>query len=84
MKRKWQLQVCGAMGMGLLALAGCQTWVPAAGVTLPSGRYLQHPPQYIPPDPDFPLTKELSAMQGAQPDQAGAPAPAAMPAVPER
>ena len=28
------------------------------GVTLPSGRYLQHPPQYFPPDPVFPLQRE--------------------------
>lgn len=31
--------------------------------TLPSGRYLQHNPQYLPPTPDFPLPKELARME---------------------
>lgn len=34
-----------------------ETWV--KGMTLPSGQYLQHPPQYFPPSPAFPLTREL-------------------------
>jgi hypothetical protein len=51
---------------GLLAIAsGCQTWIPEAGVTMPSGHYLQHPPQYIPPSPDFPLERELAAQEEA-------------------
>ena len=29
-------------------------------LTLPSGHYLEHPPQYIPPSPRYPLTRELS------------------------
>jgi hypothetical protein len=34
------------------------------GMTLPSGYYLgDHKPQYFRPDPDFPLEKELKAMQ---------------------
>jgi hypothetical protein len=32
-------------------------------MTLPSGRYLEHPPQYFPQEPDFPLTKELAAQE---------------------
>jgi hypothetical protein len=45
----------------LAAAAGCQTNL--AGMTLPSGWYLQHPPQYIPPSPPFPLTRELSRQE---------------------
>jgi hypothetical protein len=52
-----------ALGLGLALLAGCQTYVPGASVTLPSGRYLEHPPQYIPPSPPFPLARELAAME---------------------
>src|SRR5207244_3274436 len=53
----------GSIGFGLLlaTLSGCQTQV--AGMTLPSGHYLKHPPQYFAPDPDFPLQRELAAMQ---------------------
>ena len=28
---------------------GMQSWVPEAGMTLPSANYLRHPPQYAPP-----------------------------------
>jgi hypothetical protein len=51
------------IGLALVLLAGCQTWVPAVGMTLPSGRYLQHPPQYIPPSPPFPLSRELASQE---------------------
>lgn len=64
------------LGLVLLALCGCQTWM--AGMTLPSPRYLQHPPQYIPPSPPFPLPRELSAQEAV----AAAPALGAPPAVP--
>jgi hypothetical protein len=33
------------------------------GMTLPSGHYLQHPPQYFPPSPAFPLTREMASQQ---------------------
>jgi hypothetical protein len=59
-----------------LATVGCQTWVPEAGVTLPSGRYLEHPPQYIPPSPPFPLPRELAAQEAAA--AAVAPVPGAL------
>jgi hypothetical protein len=60
-------------------LTGCQTWI--AGMTLPSGYYMQHRPQYFPPDPVFPLPRELATMQAqyeASPDNGNAgrlPAP---------
>jgi hypothetical protein len=49
------------LGLALAALSGCQTWT--SGETLPSGRYLQHPPQYFPPSPAFPLTRELASQE---------------------
>ncbi len=44
--------------MAVSLSVGCQTQM--AGMTLPSGRYLEHFPQYFPPDPDFPLPRELA------------------------
>ena len=54
------------MGLSLALLSGCQTWVPEAGLTLPSGMYLRHPPQYIPRSPAFPLAKELASQEEAR------------------
>jgi len=51
----------GGLGLALSLLTGCQTWI--GGMTLPSGRYLDHVPQYFPADPDFPLTKELASQE---------------------
>ena len=53
----------GLLGLAwvLAAATGCQTWV--AGMTLPTGHYLEHPPQYIPPSPAYPLTRELSRQE---------------------
>jgi len=64
MKTSRWYRVLGAavLGLGLTASVGCQTWY--GGMTLPSGHYLEHPPQYFPPDPDFPLEKELATQQG--------------------
>ena len=64
------LLVCVAMG------SGCQTWVREAGLTLPTGRYLRHTPQYIPDSPPYPLTKEYNNLI----DAAGRAAPGAGPA----
>lgn len=59
-----KLAAFAALGTGVVVAAGCQT-PPAGfgGMTLPSGRYLQHPPQYFPPDPVFPLQNELNSQQ---------------------
>src|SRR5947199_10341496 len=62
-----------SVGIGLAALSGCQTNV--AGMTLPSGHYLQHPPQYFAQSPAFPLQRELAAMEAQIGGQAGAVAP---------
>jgi hypothetical protein len=57
MKRR--VRLFGAIGLiaALSNLTGCQTWI--GGMTLPSPHYLEHYPQYFPPDPDFPLEREL-------------------------
>src|SRR5262245_29091791 len=51
----------GAFALGLCLFTGCQTWM--GGMTLPSGHYLEHPPQYFPPSPAFPLSRELAAQE---------------------
>ncbi len=56
-KRMWLAGLAASLGLGA---AGCQT--NRAGMTLPSGRYLQHQPQYFPQDPPFPLQRELATM----------------------
>lgn len=71
-KPRLLLSVMAGLGIGLTTVSGCQTY-PAGfgGMTLPSGHYLEHFPQYFPPEPVFPLQGELDSMQ----DQAifGAP-----------
>ncbi|MBL8866162.1 MAG: hypothetical protein KF873_13770 [Gemmataceae bacterium] len=52
---------CAGLGLALAALSGCQTHV--GGMTLPSPHYLKHRPQYFPPDPAFPLQREVDSMQ---------------------
>jgi hypothetical protein len=60
-------------GVGLSVLSGCQTWVPEAGLTLPSGNYLRHFPTYIPPSPPFPLPRETASLEEAAALQAANP-----------
>ena len=70
------------LGLALSLLGGCQTWT--SGMTLPSGHYLEHPPQYFPPSPPFPLSRELAQQEralagdvaaGVAPGAGGAPPP---------
>jgi hypothetical protein len=61
--RRWQCLTAAGLGLVLGGAAGCQTWVPQAGLTLPTGRYLEHPPQYIPPSPDYGFTRELATQE---------------------
>ena len=77
----------GGIGLALTLtmLSGCQTWI--GGTTLPSPHYLEHPPQYIPPSPPFPLTRELATMEtqgaiGPAPIGPGAVAPVPPPVPP--
>jgi len=67
--RCWSSLCLGGVGLSLALLSGCQTNV--AGMTLPSGFYLEHPPQYIPPSPRFPLSRELARQE----ETANAPGP---------
>ena len=62
-----------------------------AGMTLPSGHYLQHPPQYFAPSPPYPLPRELAAQERVAAEAALAaggtgaapvPPPAPVPPVP--
>lgn len=52
-------------GLGLSLVSGCQTWVPEAGITVPSPYYLRHFPQYFPPSEPYPLPKELRSLEDA-------------------
>lgn len=52
---------CAGLGMAIAAASGCQTHY--GGMTLPSPHYLKQRPQYFPPDPAFPLQREVDSMQ---------------------
>lgn len=60
-KRRWLAGLTAALGVALGGLTGCQTWY--GGMTLPSGRYLEHYPQYFAPDPAHPLPRELASQE---------------------
>ena len=64
--KRWRSLGMAGLALALAGLTGCQTWTYSSGMTLPSGRYLQHRPQYIPPTPDFPLERELAYMQAPE------------------
>jgi hypothetical protein len=59
--RRWTASVAGLLGLALSCSTGCQTVM--GGMTLPSGHYLQHFPQYFAPDPAFPLPRELASQE---------------------
>jgi hypothetical protein len=76
--RGWRWVGVIGFSAALTAFTGCNTWMYSSGITGPSGRYLDHPAQYIPPTPDFPQGRELATMQQQQltgPGAAAAPAP---------
>jgi len=88
--RRW-LGLTAALGLAVLAESGCQTYY--GGMTLPTGQYLKHSPQYFPPDPTFPLQRERDSMldpdgglragvAGPIPGPLGTPAPPGVPPVP--
>lgn len=70
-----QKMLAVSLGLFVAGLGGCQTYVPTTSQTLPSPFYLQHPPQFIPPSPQFPLPRELAHLE----DASGQPGPAAPP-----
>ena len=73
LKRRGWLGALAALGLVVTTVSGCQTYVTNAGLTLPTGHYLEHLPQYFPPSPPFPLPRELAAQQiiAAQPVPGG-------------
>jgi hypothetical protein len=73
-RRAWrQGQWCCCAGLLMGLVSGCQTWVPEVAMTLPSSNYLKHPPQYIPPSPPYPLSRELASLEEAAAAQQNAP-----------
>ncbi len=52
---------CVGLVLAVTVTSGCQTHT--GGMTLPSPHYLKHRPQYFPPDPAFPLQREVDSMQ---------------------
>ncbi len=75
--RGFRCHLLAGLGLAFAALAGCQTYF--GGMTLPSPRYLEHPPSYAPDSPPYPFARELSSIQ-AQGAQAEAGAPGGLPA----
>jgi hypothetical protein len=64
--RKMLHNCLGILGFCLLTLvSGCQTWNPDSGLTLPSPDYLNHPPNFYPKSPEFPLPKETDTLNKA-------------------
>jgi hypothetical protein len=66
MKHRGWLGCLAGLGLLLTTVQGCQTWVPSAGLTLPTASYLNHLPQYTPDSPFFPLPHELQSMQNIE------------------
>jgi hypothetical protein len=64
------------LGLAAAMLSGCQTWV--AGMTLPSPHYLEHSPQFFPPSPPYPHSRELAFQEriAAAPEPGVVPIPA--------
>jgi hypothetical protein len=61
--RRVRVLWAASIGLALSGLTGCQTWM--GGMTLPTGHYLEHLPQYFPQEPDFPLPRELATQEEA-------------------
>ena len=80
--RRWRCLPAAGLGLALAALAGCQTWIPDAGLTLPSPHYPEHPPRYVPPSPPYPLPRETATQEATGARAAGPGAPATVPAPP--
>ena len=79
--RRWRGGALAGLCLALAAGSGCQTWV--AGMTLPSGHYLDHPPQYFPPSPPFPLSRELASMEAANAAALGVAVPPVVAPLPQ-
>jgi len=64
-RRKRSLYLAATLALTVGWSSGCQTYFPDTGQTLPSGRYLDHQPQFIPRSPTFPLSKESYNLEQA-------------------
>jgi|SRR5580692_6286950 hypothetical protein len=73
MKTKPRGIFLGCAGLFLQICAGCQTWWPETGQTLPSANYLQHQPQYLPRSSPDPLPREEASLNEASAAQQKAP-----------
>jgi hypothetical protein len=62
-QRRLRVLLAASFGLAAPLAVGCQGQM--AGMTLPSGRYLGHYPQYFPQEPDFPLQRELAYQEEA-------------------
>lgn len=69
-------------GLVLAAASGCNTYFTRTGQTLPSPRYLDHPPQFIPDSPPFPLANEQRSLLKASGEQSPILAPSPFPPSP--
>jgi hypothetical protein len=78
--RRWLASVAALLGLALAGSTGCQTWT--GGMTLPSPRYLDHYPQYVTPDPAFPLPRELASQEDPEGAARRAGGPAVGPVAP--
>ncbi len=78
-RRRWRRWAGVLLAASLTLTTGCQTWI--AGMTLPSPSYLEDTPDYIPKKAQFPLPRELAAMQRGAPPIIGAAAGPAAPGV---
>jgi hypothetical protein len=76
--RRWVWLHVAGLGVVLSLVGGCQTQVLETTQTLPTGWYLKHLPQYIPPTPEYPLPRETANLVTAVATQ---PTPAAPPSL---
>ncbi len=67
--------LAGLAALAMIASTGCQ--VEYAGMTLPSGKYMQDDVQYFAPGPEFPYANSQAATQRARMQAAGQPLPPA-------
>ena len=73
MRPRYWLFALVVVASGAVAVMAQLKSPPQSETTLPSPRYLDHPPQYFPPSPPFPLPREQAALEA----QARAPLPVA-------
>jgi hypothetical protein len=63
MTRSWHGFLKLLLLLVLASGAGCQTYIPEVGMTLPTPHYLDLIPEYHPPPPTYPLSNELRDLE---------------------